>query len=56
MSADSPPWPTELRVDRTEKTLSVTFDDGAAFTLPAEFLRVESPSAEVQGHGPGKRR
>ena len=55
MSADSPPWPTELRVDRAAKTLSVTFDDGAAFTFPAEFLRVESPSAEVQGHGPGQK-
>jgi DUF971 family protein len=55
MSADSQPWPTELRVDRSAKTLSVTFDDGAAFTLPAELLRVESPSAEVQGHGPGQK-
>jgi DUF971 family protein len=36
--------------------LSLRFEDGAAFTLPAEYLRVESPSAEVQGHGPGQRR
>ena len=43
MSADSYPWPTELRVDRAAKTLKVSFDDGASFTLPAEFLRVESP-------------
>ncbi len=55
MSADNYPWPTELRVDRAAKTLTVTFDDGASFTLPAEFLRVESPSAEVQGHGPGQK-
>ena len=55
MNPDSAPWPTELRVNRTEKTLRVTFDDGATFTLPAEFLRVESPSAEVQGHGPGQK-
>jgi len=55
MSADSAPWPIELRVDRRARTLSVTFDDGAAFTFPAEFLRVESPSAEVQGHGPGQK-
>ena len=48
MSADSYPWPLELRVDRAAKTLTVAFDDGASFTLPAEFLRVESPSAEVQ--------
>jgi DUF971 family protein len=33
----------------------VAFDDGARFSLPAEYLRVESPSAEVQGHGPGQR-
>jgi DUF971 family protein len=55
MSADSQPWPIELRVDRAAKTLTVAFDDGARFTLPAEFLRVESPSAEVQGHGPGQK-
>ena len=55
MSADSYPWPLELRVDRAAKTLTVAFDDGASFTLPAEFLRVESPSAEVQGHGPGQK-
>ncbi|MGH6897580.1 MAG: gamma-butyrobetaine hydroxylase-like domain-containing protein [Geminicoccaceae bacterium] len=55
MSADSPPWPTELRVDRAARTLTVAYDDGARFTFPAEFLRVESPSAEVQGHGPGQK-
>jgi len=44
------PWPTELRVDRARSGLSITFDDGQSFALPAEFLRVESPSAEVQGH------
>jgi DUF971 family protein len=55
MSEVSPPWPTELRVDRAAKTLTAAFDDGATFTLPAEFLRVESPSAEVQGHGPGQK-
>ena len=48
--------PTELRVRRAEKTLDVTFDDGSLFSLPAEYLRVESPSAEVQGHGPGQRK
>ena len=45
--------PTELRYSRAGRVLHVAFDDGAAFDLPAEFLRVESPSAEVQGHGPG---
>jgi DUF971 family protein len=52
---ESPPWPTELRVDRAEKRLTVTFDDGESFVLPAELLRVESPSAEVQGHGPSQK-
>ncbi len=44
-------WPTELRVDRERQTLTVSFDTGERFALPAEYLRVESPSAEVQGHG-----
>jgi DUF971 family protein len=52
---EATPWPVELRVNRAEKWLKVTFDDGAVFTLPAEYLRVESPSAEVQGHGPGQK-
>jgi DUF971 family protein len=46
-------WPTELRLKQAEKRLEVDFDDGRRFQLPAEYLRVESPSAEVQGHGPG---
>ena len=48
-------WPVELRLKRGEKLLEVTFDDGSRFRLPAEYLRVESPSAEVQGHGPGQK-
>jgi len=48
-------WPVELRLKKAEKTLEVTFDDGTRFSLPAEYLRVESPSAEVQGHGPGQK-
>ncbi len=43
-------WPTELRLKQTEKLLEISFDDGTKFRLPAEYLRVESPSAEVQGH------
>lgn len=43
-------WPTEVRLRRAEKELVVSFDDGNRFVLPAELLRVESPSAEVQGH------
>ena len=57
------PWPTELRLKREERRLEIDFDDGAAFSIPAELLRVESPSAEVRGHGgeektivPGKRK
>ncbi len=47
--------PVEIRLKRAEKTLEVAFDDGRTFSLPAELLRVESPSAEVQGHGPGQK-
>ena len=56
MSADTTAcWPVELRLKRAEKILEVSFDDGSKFSLPAEYLRVESPSAEVQGHGPGQK-
>jgi DUF971 family protein len=51
--SDAGPWPTELRLKRAEKRLDIEFDNGKRFSLPAEYLRVESPSAEVQGHGPG---
>ena len=50
------PWPTELRLRKDRKTLTVVFDDGARFDLPAEYLRVRSPSAEVQGHSPAERK
>jgi DUF971 family protein len=49
-------WPTELRLRKDRRALDVTFDDGARFELPAEYLRVRSPSAEVQGHSPAERR
>jgi len=48
-------WPVELRLKKAEKLLEVDFDDGTRFRLPAEYLRVESPSAEVKGHGPGQK-
>ena len=48
-------WPVELRLKKAEKLLEVAYDDGSRFRLPAEYLRVESPSAEVQGHGPGQK-
>lgn len=49
------PVPLEIRLVKAEQKLHVTFDDGSSFALPAEYLRVESPSAEVQGHGPSQR-
>ena len=51
----SAPWPVELRLRKAEKCLDIEFDDGKRFSLPAEYLRVESPSAELQGHGPGQK-
>lgn len=48
-------WPTELRLDKDKRELTVTFDDGPSFALPAELLRVLSPSAEVQGHNEAQR-
>jgi DUF971 family protein len=50
------PTPTEIRLKQAERRLEVDFDDGSRFVYPAELLRVESPSAEVQGHGPGERK
>ena len=62
MSTAAAPWPTEIKYSKDKRALSIVFDDGSSFRLPAEYLRVESPSAEVQGHGsaqkqtvPGKR-
>lgn len=46
--------PTEIKLHQESRVLELTFDDGAHFELPCEFLRVYSPSAEVQGHGPGQ--
>lgn len=47
-------WPTELKVSDHGRILKITFDNGAEHQIPAELLRVESPSAEVKGHGPGQ--
>jgi DUF971 family protein len=49
-------WPTELRLHKDRKTLTVAFDNGESFDLAAEYLRVRSPSAEVQGHSPDERK
>ena len=54
MQTDKRPRPTELRVRENGTVLLVTFESGESFELDAEFLRVESPSAEVKGHGPGQ--
>jgi DUF971 family protein len=61
MSASSPPpasspWPTELKLRRDRAALAITFDTGERFELPAEYLRVKSPSAEVQGHSADERK
>ena len=58
MSAQNtaPAWPVEIRLPKDRRTLHVSFDDGAAFSLPAELLRVTSPSAEVQGHSEAQRK
>jgi DUF971 family protein len=52
----SQPWPTELRLRKDGKALTVVFDNGETFDLSAEYLRVKSPSAEVQGHSPNERK
>jgi len=51
---DGAPYPTEIKLRKVSRSLVLTFSDGEAFELSAEYLRVHSPSAEVQGHGPGQ--
>lgn len=53
---ESGAWPTELRLAKDRRTLTVTFDSGESHALEAEYLRVASPSAEVQGHSPEERK
>lgn len=48
-------WPSELRVSKDKSSLTISFDDGVSYTHSAEYLRVTSPSAEVQGHSPSQR-
>jgi DUF971 family protein len=50
------PWPTEVRLHKDRRTLTIAFDTGDSFDLSAEYLRVHSPSAEVQGHSPDERK
>ena len=56
MAGSSPdaPQPTEIKLHQKSRVLEIAFADGKTFRLPAEFLRVYSPSAEVRGHGPGQ--
>jgi DUF971 family protein len=49
------PTPTDIVLHQRSRVLEVAFEDGSRFQLPCEYLRVESPSAEVQGHGPGQK-
>ena len=49
-------WPTELRLRKDKTHLAVAFDNGESYDLSAEYLRVNSPSAEVQGHSPAERK
>jgi len=48
------PRPTEIKLHQKSRLLEIAFDDGQRYTLPCEYLRVFSPSAEVRGHGPGQ--
>ena len=56
MTQADAPWPTEIKVKEKGRTLLIAFEDGRSFALPAEFLRVLSPSAEVQGHSRRERK
>lgn len=48
------PRPTDVKLHQKSRVLEISFDDGKSFSLPCEYLRVYSPSAEVRGHGPGQ--
>jgi DUF971 family protein len=54
-SNTSSPWPTEISLSPDKAVLTIHFDDGQVFALAAELLRVESPSAEIKGHGTGQK-
>ncbi|HEY8139146.1 MAG TPA: DUF971 domain-containing protein [Methylocystis sp.] len=54
--ADDEAWPSEIRLEKGGEALRVSFEDGVSFTLGAEYLRVRSPSAEVQGHSAEQRK
>ena len=54
MAASDKRTPTEIKLHQKSRVLEITYADGRTFSLPCEFLRVHSPSAEVRGHGPGQ--
>jgi len=56
MATTEQAWPTELRLQKDRRVLHVRFDNGETYALDAEYLRVRSPSAEVQGHSPDERK
>jgi len=55
-ASSAAPWPTEVRLSKDRRTLAIAFDTGEAYELSAEYLRVMSPSAEVQGHSEAERK
>jgi DUF971 family protein len=55
MAAAADIWPVEVRLRKDRTHLAISFDNGESYDLPAEYLRVRSPSAEVQGHSPTER-
>ncbi len=55
-AAGAQPWPTEIKLRKGGAALAIAFDNGESYALPAELLRVRSPSAEVQGHSPSERK
>ena len=56
MNTKSEAWPSELRLRKDRKILTITFEEGETYDLEAEYLRVKSPSAEVQGHSAEERK
>ncbi|MGD8567039.1 MAG: DUF971 domain-containing protein [Gammaproteobacteria bacterium] len=52
--SNTTPRPTDVKLHQKSRVLEISFDDGKSFSLPCEYLRVYSPSAEVRGHGPGQ--
>jgi DUF971 family protein len=56
MSMPAEYWPTEIRLSPDKRQLTIAFENGQRFELPAEYLRVETPSAEARGHSPAERK